>query len=140
MYASILAVLAKIGGPFIVTCAPWLLPFVGWIKPAFRGALIVLLLGGTAYATWWLTSPSKNSGAELQAQCQAAINKASAVALQLEAQSNAKAQAAAANARAAAYADLDDAANRIAELERALAKLSDDPVAFPKSLAKELRR
>jgi hypothetical protein len=139
MWMTILSLGAKFLGPVIVNVAPWIVPYLGWVRPVLRGAAILLLVAGVAYGTYWLTSGDDDT-AERTAQCQSAIDNASRVAVQLAQQSDAKAQAAAARARAAMYGDLDEAAQRIADLERALGLQSDDPIVFPKTLTKELRR
>lgn len=132
----VLALLARVFGPLLVKLAPALLPYVGWIKPALRFIKYAAVIGVVAYATAWFVKPRQ----DLHAQCQAAVNAASRVALQVNAQAEAKAAAAAANARAAMMTDLEAAQKRAADLEVELAKYHDDPVVFPKSLVKELRR
>lgn len=139
MWISLAAFAARWFGPLIVKLAPSLIPFAGWVKPAFAFLKWSLIIGVVSYATWWIVTPSDDP----MAQCRSAADRASTVALQWQAEADRKAQAAAAIARASMYADLDDAAQRIADLEAELHKLSaggDDPIAFPKSLTKELRR
>jgi len=113
-----------------------------WINPEAAKALALVIVSVTAVAGGVLLYGAGTSGgaAKRDASWLTRLNAATAAVMKKRADRERDLRIAESVAREKAESDRDDAIARAAAIATELARLQDDPVVYPRRLAKEMRR